>query len=351
MGAIDPVKLLEPVSAAQPCGRNLEYTPELLELEAAAREPEEPGIKDVEAVDTRNWRDVLKRSEKLLAESKDLRVAAFLTRALLHVEGWSGFYTGLGVITGIVERYWDGLYPELDELDQDPLARLNAMREMWSTPSLNVLRTTPLVTVRALGNFSLSDVLVAKGIQKPKPGATPPSPQHVLKGLETGATPEMLAQARQGLKDVQTLEALVRQKTGDNFTLDAAPLTDVLARVVSLFNEVVRVPQAAPGPTNSGAEPAAGEGQAQGNTAEQPFAGAGVVPMQIVGQVQSRDDVLQMLEKICDYYEAHEPSSPVPLLMQRAKRLATMNFMEIMKDLADKGLPQVEAVTGKESKG
>jgi hypothetical protein len=36
--------------------------------------------------------------------------------------------------------------------------------------------------------------------------------------------------------------------------------------------------------------------------------------------------------------------------MQRAKRLATMNFIEIMRDLADKGLPQVEAVTGKENK-
>ena len=37
------------------------------------------------------------------------------------------------------------------------------------------------------------------------------------------------------------------------------------------------------------------------------------------------------------------------LILQRAKRLTAMNFMEIMRDLADKGLPQVEAVTGKEN--
>ena len=66
--------------------------------------------------------------------------------------------------------------------------------------------------------------------------------------------------------------------------------------------------------------------------------------------VSTRDDVVAMLDKIISYYEQHEPSSPVPLLMQRAKRLVTMNFLELMKDLADKGLPQVEAITGKEGK-
>jgi type VI secretion system protein ImpA len=59
---------------------------------------------------------------------------------------------------------------------------------------------------------------------------------------------------------------------------------------------------------------------------------------------------VKLLDKICTYYEKNEPSSPVPLLMQRARRMVTMNFLEIMKDLADKGLPQVEAVAGKETK-
>jgi len=67
-------------------------------------------------------------------------------------------------------------------------------------------------------------------------------------------------------------------------------------------------------------------------------------------EVQSRDDVLAMLDKICSYYERNEPSSPVPLLMQRARRLVTMNFVDLIRDLADKGMPQIEAIAGKESK-
>jgi type VI secretion system protein ImpA len=76
-------------------------------------------------------------------------------------------------------------------------------------------------------------------------------------------------------------------------------------------------------------------------------AGGRSVRMQIPGQIQSRDDVVEALDKICSYYERHEQSSPVPLLLRRAKRLATMSFMDIIKDLADQALPQVEVISGK----
>lgn len=347
MPAVDALKLLEPVSPTQACGRDLEYTPELLALQDAAKEPEEPGLKDMAAVDTRNWRDVLSRSEKLLRESKNLSVAALMTRALLHVEGLPGFYVGLSVIKGLVERFWDGLYPPLDPTDADPMERLNAIRALWTTQALSELRASPLVSVKGLGEFSLNDVLIAKGQQKPKAGATPPSPQHVLKGLEQGATPELLAQAREGQENLKALETLVHQKTGDSFGFDTAPLRDVLARIVQVLNEHVRAAQA---PVAGHAQGQPESGAAGGDGINGTMANFGSAPMQIVGEVQSRDDVVAMLDKICRYYERHEPSSPVPLLMQRAKRLATMNFLEIMRDLADKGLPQVEAVTGKETK-
>jgi type VI secretion system protein ImpA len=337
--AVDALKLLEPVSATQPCGRNLDYTPELMALEDSVKEPDEPGLKNVEAIDARNWRDILNKSEKLLRESKDLRVAVILTRSLLHVEGFAGYCTGLGIVKGVVERYWDGLYPALEEGDPDPLARLNALSELWNTPTLAELRGAVLVSVRGLGDFSLNDLLIAKGQHKPRPGVTPPSPQHVLRGFETGTTPELHALAREALENTKALETLVRPKAGDN-GFEATPLRDVFGRAVTGLGEFVRV--AAPVAEASGA---GGEADASGLAPEMRS-----VPMPIAGEVGSRDDVVKMLDKICTYYEKNEPSSPVPLLMQRARRLVTMNFMEIMKDIADKGLPQVEAVTGKETK-
>ena len=65
-----------------------------------------------------------------------------------------------------------------------------------------------------------------------------------------------------------------------------------------------------------------------------------------MGDISRREDVNTMLERICGYYVGVEPSSPVPLLLQRAKRLVTMDFIDIMRDLADQGLPQLGTVAG-----
>ena len=49
--------------------------------------------------------------------------------------------------------------------------------------------------------------------------------------------------------------------------------------------------------------------------------------------IQSRQDVVAMLEKLCHFMEEHEPAHPAPLFMRRAQRLLSMNFMEIVRDL------------------
>jgi predicted component of type VI protein secretion system len=52
--------------------------------------------------------------------------------------------------------------------------------------------------------------------------------------------------------------------------------------------------------------------------------------------------------RICDYYQRHEPSSPVPLLLRRCKRLVSASFLEIVCDIAPDGVSQVEMWRGKE---
>ena len=60
---------------------------------------------------------------------------------------------------------------------------------------------------------------------------------------------------------------------------------------------------------------------------------------------------IRVLDKACDYLERHEPSSPVPLLLKRAKRLVSKNFMEIMRDLAPDGVAQAQVVSGADGEG
>ena len=58
-----------------------------------------------------------------------------------------------------------------------------------------------------------------------------------------------------------------------------------------------------------------------------------------------------MLDKICEYYEQYEPTSPVPIFMKRAKKLVTMNFVDLMKDLAPEAMAKIEVFTGEPAGG
>jgi len=64
------------------------------------------------------------------------------------------------------------------------------------------------------------------------------------------------------------------------------------------------------------------------------------------GVIASRDDVIAAIDRILLYYQQYEPSSPLPLLLMRAKRLATKSFIEILQDLIPEGLERAHEIGG-----
>ena len=58
------------------------------------------------------------KSLALLPKSKDLRIAVYLTRAAVRTDGLAGLADGLEVLAGFVEKYWDGVHPQLDPDDE-----------------------------------------------------------------------------------------------------------------------------------------------------------------------------------------------------------------------------------------
>lgn len=66
------------------------------------------------------------------------------------------------------------------------------------------------------------------------------------------------------------------------------------------------------------------------------------------GSVASNQDVHKALDMIIRYYEKSEPSSPVPLLIKRAKRLVGKSFVDIIRDISPDAMSQVQMVSGEE---
>jgi type VI secretion system protein ImpA len=58
------------------------------------------------------------------------------------------------------------------------------------------------------------------------------------------------------------------------------------------------------------------------------------------------DDVIRRIDEICEYYARHEPSSPLPILLQRAKRLVGKNFTDVLKNIAPGALSDLQMLAG-----
>ncbi|MEY4509157.1 MAG: type secretion system protein TssA [Pseudomonadota bacterium] len=357
--------LLAPVVGDKPSGRDLESTLELYALENAAKEPEEAGIKGVETADTRNWSAIAKQATSLLGQSKDLRAAVLLARALLHTKGVAGYCEAIGFIRALLERYWADAYPSLEEDGQDADMRLNAVRELWNARMLSQLRSTTLLTSRELGAITVNDVLAATSAPGARATTTAPPLQHVTRALSTQAPAELVALSsaiHQAGDDLRWVASFVAEKVGGHFPLNPTPLaaplgerpTGILDGLGKVLSEYAVIPAAAAATESTTGELTPPKHEVTDEVQTMTVVSLATTrtspAMQLVGEAQTRDDALQLLEQVCKYYARHEPSSPVPLLLERAKRIATMSFLDLVRDLADKGLPQVEALVGKETK-
>ena len=85
-----------------------------------------------------------------------------------------------------------------------------------------------------------------------------------------------------------------------------------------------------------------------GSAGESPVAVAST-PRAAPHEINNRDDVLRTLDRILAYYERQEPSSPVPMLLKRARKLVTADFAEIVRNLIPDGMSQFENLRGPES--
>jgi type VI secretion system protein ImpA len=66
----------------------------------------------------------------------------------------------------------------------------------------------------------------------------------------------------------------------------------------------------------------------------------------VVGSIRSRQDAVRALDGVAEYFRRNEPSSPVPLIVERAKRVVAMDFLAVLAELAPDALEQARRATG-----
>ena len=126
-GVTDIEALLAPIPGDNPAGVSLQYAGLYDEINEARREDEDLSQgewkRDRKIAD---WRRVVTlTSDALTNRTKDLQVGAWLVEALVKTRGFEGLRDGFIIMRGLLERFWDGAYPEVDEGDLE--GRANAI--------------------------------------------------------------------------------------------------------------------------------------------------------------------------------------------------------------------------------
>ena len=332
--------LLQPIREDAPAGDDLEYDPAFMALMSAAEGKPEQQFGDtvIPAVEA-DWRQVGEQAEALLRRSKDARTAVLLVRAATRQAGLSGFGLGLILLHGLLARYWADIHPQLDaDDDDDPTMRLNALAPLTDEGMvLRDLYDARIGDSRASGPITVRTLLAAYGALPAPAGAASPTAAQVQGALKKMATER--PQALQPLTDLRgvvgQLESLLKEHTNGEMALD---LSKLRAAVGVLYKAA----------STAGSPPADG-GEAV-NTAPDPSntTNAAFFPAAAGhGDIRSRDDALHMLDRVIDYLTKTEPGNPAPLLIERAKQLIGVSFLDIMANLAPNALDTIETVTGR----
>jgi type VI secretion system protein ImpA len=137
--------LLTPIEGDNPSGRDLRYDPAYDAFKEERREEMAiPGSDDGNRK-VADWNRVVALGTDLLGkQTKDLQLGAWMTEALLRRNGFPGLLTGLETLRGLLEQYWDTLYPEIEDDDLE-------------------LRAGPLEWVGSKLTFAVQQVVIASG--------------------------------------------------------------------------------------------------------------------------------------------------------------------------------------------
>jgi len=329
--------LLNPISAENPAGQNLRYDPIYDRIREARREDDDAPQGDWKYErKAADWPVAIKlMSDAIATRSKDLQLAAWLTDAMLRREGIPGLREGLDLLRGLVESFWDGLYPELEDGD----AEFRAAPLQWVGDRLEMpVKRVPLTNgkldwlvyreSRAVGTGEQADTpeKVDKRHLAIAEGKTPPE----VFDKDFNETPKAfyaaLEQAYDGaLESLAQLSTVCDEKFGEaspSFRTLRVTLEEVRQTVHTLLLEKrKKEPDAAPEASQSAAEEPAvvTDAVAAAAAVAGPAAAVAAAPALRAG-LGSYDDAVAHIVAAAKFLRQQDPYNPAPYLMLRGLR-------------------------------
>lgn len=325
--ALDVTSLLLPVSADAVCGIDLEYSPLLSSLDNYRLFGS-----DIPLASDIDWRAIRDKSLEALAQSRDLRVLAHLAAAIVRIEGLNAFVSVVTIADRWLGEHWDEVFPRIDD---DAILRRNALNSFADRMAIvDAVRRTAVLSHRQLGSFCLRDIELATGQLTATESDTHVPTMAQIEATIAASSPAELSQTaatiRAGMGSLRNIITTMQARAQS----DAAPDFDALLRPLSRIDKLLADHLPSTATTQSGAAN-------DSNPEAHPAMATGPVT-----DIRSSQDAIRALDAVAAYFRTHEPSSPVPMFLERAKRLVSKNFFEVLADIAPDGLTQARLIGG-----
>jgi type VI secretion system protein ImpA len=331
--------ILNPIPGEVPSGQDLRYAPLYDKIKEARREDDDlnQGAWQHERK-TADYGAVVKLVQEAIAtQSKDLQLAAWLTDALVKTRGFSGLYDGLALCRGLIENFWDTLYPQLE--DGDAEQRVNVLD--WINTRLELPLKSVAICRDGYNFYQHKDSRLVLSEDEAKTKEQKAGREKALKegklapeifNRSFGETPKAFyAEAEKALDGcIGTLGALDKV-CGEKFT-DTAPSFGKLKNALDEVRHVVhgflqKKREFEPDPVEEVPPPAAEPAHAPGDSAPATTRAAAAISTfdlnytgQAADEPADRSAAVAGVAAAAQFLRKREPYSPAPYLMLRGLR-------------------------------
>lgn len=351
------VDWLTPVSEDTPCGSDLEYDHDFVVLfaEAASRPDVQYGA-FIGSPDPLNWSELERNCRRLMLRTKDMRVAVLYARCRTRLGGPSGLAEGTGLLAALLQAFPDSIHPQASTDDDRGAAlemRTNALQALTDPDGLLADVREIALMKSTVARLQMRDVERAFAHPRSADALAPDSVIQQLQDLRI-RQPEMMSAFAQTISNLAAIDMWAATHL-EAYLLDLSPLI----RLLQLSNVEDGGTEAASNVTHAFVEDIESVDTGSGRHGEaipsvlahEKFIADAHAPAAVTcieHMPMDRRAALTLIRTARQWFEANEPSSPIPVLLKRAEQYVGKRYVEVVNAIPAELLSQWDQANGLE---
>lgn len=302
----------------------------------AARAAERSNVFDSDNSEAdEQWRKVIEQAPEILkSTAKDLEIASWYTEALIRRYGYQGLRDGFKLIHGLIDQYWEDLFPLPDEDGIEtrvaPLTGLNG--EGAEGVLIAPIRNVNITQGSEPGPFNYWKYQQALEVEKTLDEEAKREKASKL-GFSNDDVDQAVSESSEefyidlvdDLQDaINTYRETIKkldELCGINDSPPSSNIINILEACLGTVKHIGRLKLPEP----------ESETDEEGNNLEN--ADSSGSSAQISGPVKSRDDAFKKLMEISTFFRKSEPHSPIPYILERAVKWGDMSLEDLIREL------------------